>query len=42
MASDCRHALIVDSESTPQIQEIHIAAIHAICFLVEEMMKGEV
>ncbi len=35
MAELCDVVLAVPSESTPQIQEIHIAAAHAICGLVE-------
>ena len=38
LANECNHRLIVDSISTPLIQEIHIAAIHALCYLIEEEM----
>ncbi|MCD8492668.1 MAG: D-sedoheptulose 7-phosphate isomerase [Geovibrio sp.] len=36
----CDHLLISPSECTPRIQEIHIAAAHIICELVDEIMFG--
>lgn len=35
LAPACDAALIVDSNSTPQIQEMHILAIHIICGVVD-------
>jgi D-sedoheptulose 7-phosphate isomerase len=35
LASLCDHLLVVSSEETAQIQQIHITAAHAICGLVE-------
>jgi D-sedoheptulose 7-phosphate isomerase len=32
--------LFVDSDDTPRIQEVHLAAAHIICELVEEIMFG--
>ena len=37
----CDHLLISPSECTPRIQEIHIAAAHIICELVDEIMFGK-
>ena len=38
----CDHALRVPSNSTPQIQQIHLLAAHAICGLVEQQLFGDV
>jgi D-sedoheptulose 7-phosphate isomerase len=42
MNAFCDYALRVPSNSTPQIQQIHILAAHAICGLVEQQLFGEV
>jgi D-sedoheptulose 7-phosphate isomerase len=34
----CDHVLSVPSNSTPQIQQVHIVAAHAICGLVEQQL----
>jgi len=34
----CDHVLCVPSNSTPQIQQVHIVAAHAICGLVEQQL----
>ncbi|KAA0258664.1 D-sedoheptulose 7-phosphate isomerase [Deferribacter autotrophicus] len=36
----CDLLLVVDSDNTPRIQEMHIAAGHIICELVDEIMFG--
>jgi D-sedoheptulose 7-phosphate isomerase len=38
----CDYALRVPSNSTPQIQQVHIVAAHAICGLVEQQLFGHV
>ena len=38
----CDYSLSVPSNSTPQIQQIHIVAAHAICGLVEQQLFGDV
>ena len=40
MASLCDHYLAAPSAETPQIQQIHIVAAHAICGLVERGLFG--
>ncbi len=42
MNAHCDYALGVPSNSTPQIQQIHILAAHAICGLVEQQLFGDV
>jgi len=42
MNAHCDYALRVPSNSTPQIQQIHILAAHAICGLVEQQLFGDV
>jgi len=39
-AASCDHALVTPSDSTPRIQEGHLAMIHALCELVERSMFG--
>ena len=39
-AASCDHALVSPSDSTPRIQEAHIAMAHALCELVERSMFG--
>ena len=41
MNAFCDHVLRVPSNSTPQIQQIHILAAHAICGLVEQQLFGD-
>ena len=36
----CDHCLAAPSSETPQIQQIHIVAAHAICGLVERNLFG--
>lgn len=36
----CDYALVVPSDSTPRIQEIHTLTIHILCRLLEESFKG--
>jgi len=36
----CDHCLAAPSAETPQIQQIHIVAAHAICGLVEQSLFG--
>jgi len=38
MQQCCNHLLVVDEESTPIIQEVHIAAGHIICMLVDHYL----
>ena len=38
----CDYALVVPTDSTPLIQEVHIAAIHLICELVDVFLFEEV
>ncbi|RQD76252.1 D-sedoheptulose 7-phosphate isomerase [Desulfonatronospira sp. MSAO_Bac3] len=38
MQACCSHLLVVDEESTPIIQEVHIAAGHIICMLVDHYL----
>ncbi len=40
VAASCDHALVTPSDSTPRIQEGHLAMIHALCELVERSMFG--
>jgi len=39
-AARCDHALVTPSDSTPRIQEGHIAMGHALCELVERSLFG--
>jgi len=39
-AASCEHALVTPSDSTPRIQEGHLAMIHALCELVERSLFG--
>jgi D-sedoheptulose 7-phosphate isomerase len=41
MSALCDYALRVPSNSTPQIQQVHIVAAHAICALVEVHLFGD-
>ena len=40
MAALCRLCLLAPSDQTPQIQQIHIVAAHAVCGLVERNLFG--
>lgn len=40
MKGICNHILMVDSNITARVQEIHILAAHIICGLVDEIMFG--
>ena len=42
MQAYCDHCLAAPSAETPQIQQIHIVAAHAICGLVERNLFGDV
>jgi D-sedoheptulose 7-phosphate isomerase len=42
MSALCDHVLRVPSNSTPQIQQVHIVAAHAICGLVEQQLFRDV
>jgi D-sedoheptulose 7-phosphate isomerase len=35
------YPLIIPSRSTPRIQEVHITIGHALCFVVEMVLCGE-
>lgn len=35
LAPLCDHALVIESDSTPRIQEMHILAIHIICGIID-------
>jgi D-sedoheptulose 7-phosphate isomerase len=35
----CNYAFIVESDSTPRIQEIHLLVYHTICEIVEKLVK---
>ena len=40
MKAMCDHCLSIPSDSTPRIQEGHLASYHLICGLIEETMFG--
>jgi D-sedoheptulose 7-phosphate isomerase len=41
MLALCDIAVRAPSDSTPQIQQIHIVAAHAICGLIEQELFGQ-
>ena len=41
MKAMCDHCLSIPSDSTPRIQEGHLASYHLICGLIEETMFGD-